>query len=190
MNSLQNFIRCEEFCAAHPSGRFLIQVNEETTEAEFKQFLADNPDYKLEYCAPALSSHALSRAALVGNVPLVRYILQKEEGKRLVNVGDEDGWTPLIFAAKGPKQTAHKVTELLLANGANPNIATNAFASYPGLVPENATPLYVAAEKARNLKLVRLLLSHGAVLHPPISEEVKTFLRRAYLELAKEKRAI
>ncbi len=48
----------------------------------------------------AMRRTALHYAVLSGRLDLVKYILEKEEGKTLANRGDCDGWTPLFWAVR------------------------------------------------------------------------------------------
>ncbi len=87
-------------------------------------------------------------AAATGQADRVRRLLSKDQS--LSNAFAPDGFTPLGLAAFfGSKEAV----EVLLARGANPNLASkNAF---------KAVPLQSAAVRGR-LEIARLLLDHGA----------------------------
>ena len=188
--SLSPYSVCTQFCIPHPEGDFLGKVNERTTPEEFDQLLTKYPTYKIDHCGPKTGTHALSRAATVGNVDLIYHIALRLNGKHLINIGSggnmwdqkPNGWTPLYFVMSGcHPERKYEAAEALLALGADPNISTTEH-GLDKTFPPYSTPLYLAAERG-NLRVAKLLLLNGAVANPPPSSKGKETLERAELEL-------
>lgn len=164
------------------AGYIVSKINAETTTDEFDSWCASTPGYKLEN-GGRMGFTALMAAAKEGNISLMTHIVNKG-GKDLLNQGTANGgWTPLTCAilsetARFKSANILLVVEKLIELGADINIATAELG--PDSIPGKATPLYLAAEKAKNLELVKSLMKKGAIDHPSIlGEEVET---RTYIE--------
>lgn len=187
----KQFTMCSEYCTPHHEGDMLMKINAYTTVEEFNKLLEKYPGYKIENCGYKLGTHALSRAAYVGNVKLIYHIVMNLKGKHLLNLGDGEGWTPLYFAGNCPDlKRSFEASKLLLSLGADPNIASNDDPSYPEIFPAQSTPLYLAIEKTRNLRLVKLLLLKNAVVNPALSPDGEVFLAHAKHELEEKSKKI
>jgi hypothetical protein len=193
MEPQRSFTVCTQFCISHSDGELLKDINEKTTVQEFDKLLARHPKYKIEYCGLSVYTHALSRAAAIGNTNLVYHIVKNLNGQHLLNLGSgrDEGWTPLYFAGNcsNPKR-GYKASKMLLALGADPNIASTPLSLSSSFFPGHSTPLYIAAEKTKNLPLVKLLLLHGAVVHPALSRAGEAVLARAKLELVEKSKRL
>ncbi|MES2272765.1 MAG: ankyrin repeat domain-containing protein [Chlamydiota bacterium] len=158
-----------------------IQLN--TTPQEFDTERKKYPNYQLTY-GGRIGWNALGSAADEGNVELVEHIVQIG-GKALIELGNFVGFTPLFCATRNNHYlTAKKLIEL----GANVNIGT--FRDSDGEkrnTLEGSTPLWAAAQEARNVALVRLLLKKGAVAEPALESEGLKILDQAQKEIANER---
>ena len=117
---------------------------------------------------------ALGRTAFQGNVALIHHIVQKG-GKDLLCLGNESGWTPLYCAANClSTEKGFLAAKALLSLGAEINTATflETFNQTEGGTPSMATPLWAAAVKTQNIKLVKLLLIHGGAIHPDTEQGI------------------
>lgn len=111
-------------------------------------------------------------AAQVFRLAVCKHIVEIG-GKHLLEIGTcTKGDTPLICAIKfltEPllQQNLYEIVKMLLDLGANPNMANAA----------GETPLWHALQsKNDNIRLLMLLLVHGAVANPPCTEEEETRL--------------
>jgi hypothetical protein len=189
---------CSEYCTTHHDGNAVMtQIKRETTVEEFNTLLQSYPEYKIEHSGTSAGTHALSKAAVEGNVNLVKHIVKKLNGQKLLNTGDSGhrfqksiGWTPLYLAGNcSNAELGYKISKILLEVGADPNISSNGN-SRDRYYPPFSTPLYRAIEKTKNLKLVKLLLLYGAVVNPALSSEGEVFLARAKLELSEKSKRL
>jgi ankyrin repeat protein len=142
---------------------FLIDMlpSDDAKEERWNQIRKNIRYRSLGFCGSGHGYNLLHAAAEFGQEDTVRYLLNLEEDSRLllaiddfVNVTDNDGNTPLHFAAKGRLE----VVKLLLVHGADPNIKTK----------QQKTPLIIATQ-ACSVEIVRLLLDHGA--NPAATDE-------------------
>jgi len=106
----------------------------------------------LEYGANAVKSDmtgALNEALLNGNFELVR-ILQEAGAKINVNIKDDNGITPLIYAVLFPNENQKLIVETLLAAGADVNAKDRKHCS-----------ALMYAEKTGNTQIVEMLQNAG-----------------------------
>jgi hypothetical protein len=165
------------------------KIKHNTTSQEFNALRRNNRQYKLEdggYCGWT----ALGAAAYKSNYPLVRHIIQIGN-KDLLERGNQAGWTPLFSAAIGSEnmEDSYLIAKELIRLGANPNIATIFWrdTNTQGEIPEDVTALWAAAEKTKNLKLVKLLLLYGAIIPPQLSSEGAQIISTAQEEIKQER---
>ena len=86
--NFQSYTVCTQFSVPHSEGFDLLRnINEQTTPNEFDKMLLECPTYKIENCGKGCGTHALSRAAIIGNVELIYHIALKLGGTGLINVG-------------------------------------------------------------------------------------------------------
>ncbi len=114
----------------------------------------------------ALRAEDLPAAAIVGDTDAVRRLLELGFA---IDTADAQGCTALLRAAGGGHRAA---TELLLARGANPQLAANT----------GATPLS-AAVSMRHVEVVERLLGAGASLEQRLPGEVTVLMLASALGL-------
>jgi Ankyrin repeats (3 copies) len=91
----------------------------------------------------------LHAAAFSGNFEVVRILIECDRAD--INATDRIGWTPLLWASRGPNFEDGSVLRLLLEHGADINLQNQI----------GWTPLHLASFNGA-LEVVRLLLEHGA----------------------------
>ena len=149
-------------------------ITSDTTPEAFDHVVKMDPNYQLSH-GGRCAWNALGKAAIEGNTPLIHHIVQKG-GKQLLPLGNFFGWTPLYCAANcEDKKKGFLAAKALLFLGANINTATctGCDDSNTGETPRLATPLWAAAVKTQNIKLVKLLLIHGGAIHPDTEEGIR-----------------
>lgn len=171
---------CEQFSLGENEYKvqdIMCSITPTSTVEEFQEKCRENRGFQLAE-GGRLGWHILGHAASKGNFKVVDYILQSM-GKATLNMGNRQGVTPLFsachFARDIPAtpQQIYRTVEVLFQHKADPNLATTTFLS------GRATPLWTAT-KARDVALVRLLLSHGAELGDcPLSSEDEELLEQA-----------
>lgn len=160
---------------------------------KFDKFCQERPKFKLEH-GGRCGWTALGMAAKKGHVKLIQHIV-KIGGEHLLNLGNDHGWTPLLCCVanfKEQQDLGFIAAQELIRLGADVNIATSGSSddSIKGEMPKKATPLWVAAEKAKNLRLVELLLQHGAVANPQLSDKAQKIVDLAKLRIEQEKQLL
>ncbi len=148
MGSLRSLMRreVEPVRPPIPSDEQLLEAIEsgdiEQTEILLKQ--GANPNAEREW-----SGSALGMAATNGNLKLVQLLISHGAN---VNYCDQEGLTPLHWAAFRDLEETCEISRFLLDCGARPN-ATD---------PDGRTPLMLAVAYKENVDLVKLLLERGA----------------------------
>ncbi|NGX62672.1 MAG: hypothetical protein KR126chlam6_00070 [Candidatus Anoxychlamydiales bacterium] len=141
----------------------LPNISKDTTPKAYDDLVARFPNFKVEKhnCFGFTTVHL---AARMGNILLLKHIVEIE-GKNLINMGTRYGLTSLLCASLCEDIAAGYLAAKELINlGADVNITT--IKSISSDFPSQVTPLWVAAVKTKNLKLIKLLLFNGAILHP------------------------
>lgn len=163
-------------------------ITKDTTSEAFNAKIAEYANYKLEN-GGFQGSNALGAAAMRGNFRLVTHIVHMG-GDRLLNLGNRMGMTPLYCAVFcEDKDNQMLAVQELINLGADVNIST----TYDYFISEvslnGSTPLWAAAEKTKNLVLVKLLLRNGAIKQPEndFSEEGKQIIKAAEYQIKNEK---
>lgn len=105
--------------------------------------------------------HALCLAAKQGNFSLINHIVSHYGAKILIQTANEQGWTPLHYAAcnKDNQEDAIKTVKLLVDLGASVDTTTTEKTDWneEGLIFEQGlTPIQIA-KKIGNLELVNFL---------------------------------
>lgn len=160
--------KCTHFSReSHPEACAVItSINKDTTPREFDQIVATMKihGYKLSY-GGIRGWNALGTAAYNGNVELIAHIVKKG-GEKLLDLGNRSGITPLLFAAQCKNhQDGYYAAKKLIELGADINLAAAENSSeYDVASTEGETPLEVALEKTKNLRLVKLLIKRGAII--------------------------
>ena len=97
-----------------------------------------------------LGRTALHWASVGGMLHVANHILS--DSKSLVNQGDVNGWTPLLWAARGTAlaSTQEKVLKLLLDSGANPCVKAN-------ILGRDWSPVKVARYHGQDHRVIELL---------------------------------
>jgi len=104
--------------------------------------------------------NVLGSAALKGNAQLVKHIV-KIGGENLLDLGNENGWTPLRCAAECEDiEGGYLAAKSLIDLGADPDLADI----------KGKTPLMTALKKT-NIKMIKLFLDNGALIPQHLSEE-------------------
>ncbi len=155
MNSINPYNLCtQEAYPMYPGANEVTNyICHNTSAKEFDEFCENYPEYQLSY-GGRLCWTALEKACDTGNVPLIRHIV-KIGGKELLSL--QGVQTPLHRAiACRDLLKRLKCVEELVNLGADVNLTHK---DSRGI---NATPLLSAARKPENLKIVKLLLRHGA----------------------------
>jgi len=170
MDNTQFRYNCRGFNSNAYSITNAIKTN--TTVDEFKAMIPKDYDIK---SGGRCGWNVLGTAASVGNVELVKYILETY-GKVLVDLGNEFGMTPLFCAAKGSicVNKRIEVAKVLLDNGAdiNAGMTYSCGSSDYGDSNEGDTPLFAAIRTRRNeikknsvsnnMPMVEFLINRGA----------------------------
>lgn len=181
-----------------PSQAIANEITPATTIEEFQEACKKNPSFSIKE-GGAHGSHILGCAAWMGNFKVVEHILTTL-GKETLNTGNNFGHTPLFLAcdsinhnldknAEAPS-LVYRTVEVLLRHGADPNIAS-AHPRRNGGIPAQATPLWVAVEKTKNIQVIQLLLSYGAELGScPLERASERLLGRAQGELKQYRREL
>jgi len=117
----------------------LASPDQIVTKKKVEQWLAAGADIDQE----------LSNAIIASDEDRVKFLIDKGAD---VNKQDSQGWTPLSNAAR---QRKAKIAELLLENGADPNIAS-----------DGTTPL-IAAVMRDSVPTINVLLKNGAKMEEP-----------------------
>ena len=163
------------------SYRITSSITKTTTPTEFDGWCRAHPEYQLQH-GGRCGWHALGCAAHHANLNLVQHLLNQPSASKLVNLGNNFGWTPLMCAVAElrwqhtrPVSDWLEIIHLLLKAGADPNLATSCWCgdSNHGDTPAGVTPLWMlrhatvsAAVKRSDdelLPVVNLLLAHGAL---------------------------
>lgn len=153
-------IDCEPYASA-----VIIKIEIDTTPEAFDQILAQYPDYRLSY-GGLQGWTALGKAALYGNTPLIHHIVRKG-GTHLLHLGDYVGRTPLHYSTHcQDREKGFLAAKALLSLGSNINTAPFSPTSDDNMT----TPLWYAAVRTQNLKLVKLLLIYGGAIHPDTAD--------------------
>lgn len=156
-------------CTNHGESSFydLSFITKQTTPQQFDEFVNSNPEYNLRMQGKSQIS-ALSEAAWVGNAALIHYIVAKG-GRELLNLGNKNGWTPLMHALYSDhlgNKSAFLGVKALVRLGADVNLATyqksfHTLRITEKAIPMGATPLWLAAQNS-NKQCAKLLLRRGA----------------------------
>jgi quinoprotein dehydrogenase-associated probable ABC transporter substrate-binding protein len=117
----------------------LASPDQIVTKKKVEQWLAAGADIDQE----------LSNAIIASDEDRVKFLIGKGAD---VNKQDSQGWTPLANAAR---QRKDKIAEILLENGANPNLSS-----------DGTTPL-IAAVMRDSVPTIDVLLKHGAKIEEP-----------------------
>lgn len=129
--------------------------------------------------------NALGIAAYEGNSELVGHIAKKAK-EEILNMGNDFGWTPLFCASLCTDvDCGYRAAQVLIDRGADINLATSQECDGCISAPSEATPLWAAVEKTKNVALIKLLLKNGAVANPELSSDGKALLD----QVKKESRA-
>lgn len=171
---------------SYEGGRCITSIHQ-TTPEEFEEMRANTPSYQLTDGARC-GYTTLAVAAMRGNIRLIEHVV-RTGGKELLELGDDFGATPLFVAIEENQTQAAKKLILL---GSNVNMATNLDCPKrkEQHVPPGATPLWAAAERAKSIALVKLLLRNGAVAEPALTAAGTAILARAEIEMEKEKKEL
>lgn len=160
-------------------------IKKNTTSEEFDKTIASIATYRLEN-GGRCGWNALGAASDRGNVRLINHIVAIG-GRHLLELGNCFGWTPLFCAVNSENpEDGYAAAKELIRLGANVNVATSMGCSdsQQGYTPYAATPLWAAAEKSKNPKLVKLLLRHRALLgDESVSNAAQAILNAARKEL-------
>ncbi len=142
--------------AAHNLDYLLLNKSVDTFASPIKNRIKSNekiqakqkkPDSSTNFSQLNLSKNMeLIKAAKIGDANEVNRLLSKGAD---INFKDEGGYTPLIEAVINEKES---VVKLLLEKGANPNSR-----SY-----EEDSSVLSYAYRVRNLRLLKMLITHGA----------------------------
>lgn len=162
-----SFRTCINFAPVHPEAiKVTTTITKDTTPAQFDESFDKTRNYRLHH-RDETGIHALAMAALQGNVCLVEHIVMLGGGE-LVNLGDQWGMTPLIYAALcADHEAGLAVSRKLINLGAEINLGTAQRKSEDSEIPVGATPLYIAsAEKTKNTALMTYLKSVGGISRP------------------------
>ncbi len=152
---------------------------------DFDQFVRMFPGYSFSHGGNC-GWTALGTAAYNGNPQLVRHIAGKGREK-ILNLGNKFGWTPLFCASLCTDVgCGYRAAQVLVELGADINLATSEECDGCISVPAEATPLWAAVEKTKNVALIKLLLKNKAVANPELSSDGKALLD----QVKKESRAV
>jgi ankyrin repeat protein len=107
-----------------PQGRTGLHLAAACGRLETLQYMLDQmPDLKRTIFDAKYKDtqgrNLLHHASCKGDLKVVGYLLQDLNGKAAINEPDNDGWTPLHWAAKSGRE---ELFDLLLAHGADPTI--------------------------------------------------------------------
>lgn len=167
---------------SYPAKQVLDSLDEKTTPEEFDKKMVEIPEYSLEQ-GGRLEWNALGKAAANGNVALVRHILTIGDAKKLINLGNYFGCTPLVLSLLHAKNSEQVVKELI-RSGANVNMAVSTpFGSDFKQIQRGDTALTIAAEHLKSHKLIKLLLKHGANTSINLSPEARQLVEKAEKEI-------
>jgi hypothetical protein len=164
-------------------------IKSTTKPHEFDNIIAGIPGYKLEN-GGRCGWNALGAAALKGNIELNCHIV-KIGGHHLLSLGNGNGWTPLYCAAYCENtEVGFLAAKELMRLGSDVNLATSCWSgdSLRGDTPRGATPLWVAAQKTKNLKVIKLLLKNGAIIPPKLDPQAQTLVDGVQKEIEDEKK--
>ena len=165
----------------------IASIQADTTTREFDAMRSSVDGYCLS-CSGNYYN-ALTKAATVGNVPLIDYIVQMWD-RDIVNIRDRGSNTPLYCAATTGQYEAVK---RLIFLGADVNAQL-----YSQKPPYHVrmTTLEAVAYAANNLAIAKLLLANKAIIRPqdPLNRDIRElnaqlFLLRAQREMQEEREA-
>lgn len=176
------FYKVNAFTFDKTLASFFSSIDEETTPEHFESLKKNYPGFTFKHVG-RYSNNMLELAIKYSNLPLFNHICDQPDGQTLINRITNNFRTPLLHATLCKDQTkSYLMAVRLLKLKANINAATSAEAvvsarPFMGYRPSNdrqvdyATPLWVAAERTDNQKLIRLFLDNGAIAYPSLSEE-------------------
>jgi hypothetical protein len=168
--------------------RIMRAIKKDTTPDQFDDIVKPFPSYKIEE-GGRCGWNALGRASVEGNPQLIHHIVQIG-GSHLLKIGNTFGWTPLYCAANcKDKEDGFLAAKELIRLGADLNLATSTCCgdTTSGDTPSGVTALWAAAEKTQNLKLIELLLMHGAASPPHLTEEKQEIITTLQKEISLER---
>jgi len=166
----------------------LISINARMTLEQFDD-LTDDPKYRLDQHERGWNAAGI--AAWRGNHRLVTHIVQKAPDT--LDLKDGAHMTPLFLACASDQISPalrFDTIATLLQLGADINCAAGGCKdSRPGYtIPTGATPLWAAAQTARSVECVALLLNKGAHLgNEPLPPEGQATLHQGH-DLLNQKR--
>lgn len=181
----KDYVNCSKiiFCMRSDNTDGVMEVNNfigqlKPTPKEFDDFCQTKPDYKLEQ-GNCWGVNALCVAAAQGDEELIKHIV-KIGGMHLVNLGSENGTTPLMYAAncKNP-QLGFKAARTLMDLGASINMAKSRLDDWG---PKEATAL-LCAIKMKNIPLIQLLICEGGVVRKELSNKKQNTVDEAMKKL-------
>lgn len=207
--------------AAHFRGRSEgIQTNQPSVKDVFRQITPSytidgfkaicklNPEYNFIYCN-GQGTNIFHVAAAKGNYKLILHLLDKGMGEiypsldelsklhrreirleDLVNYSDNGFRTPLYLCVQKCKDArmAYLTAKTLIDFGANVKLSGISC----GIYCKVKSPLWIAAEKTKNLPLIQLLILHGGIVHWPLTKNGKKNIKMAchLLHIQVQKRAL
>lgn len=180
-----NYTICTNYATSDQKSAYEVIkcIRHDTPPLQFDTVCQSQKEYQLIYSVKKW--HALNRAAHLHNIVLIWHIIDIG-GKELLGLGNEFGWTPLFCAIRGDsredKNLAFWTVKAIVDLGADVNLATSYSHKNDDeiLIPAKATPLWAAAELIKDLKTVRFLVKHGAVLNPTdISKTAERLISKA-----------
>lgn len=178
MNSI-DFNTCSQFSVIKEnsnSSQPIINIETNSTKAEFKAFQVKYPDYEF-HDAIFQDWNFLCLAAVKGNVELISYGVKKG-GNKLLSIGSGVfGWVPLFCAVncEDKKQAILSTAKLIeLGSPINVGTATKLNDDYPAF----ATPLWKAIHSGKK-EIAQLLLNYKGIILPetPLNEADNDFLK-------------
>jgi hypothetical protein len=124
--------------------------------------------------------------------PVMQPFDTSNNGKNIIDTADDFGHTALIsevsytFASLGERNIVSYLSsiEQILEAGADIDAETT---KQTVDIPSKVTALWMAAEKAEDIRVVTLLLRYGAKCPPTLSETGKKKLVQAYSELVQRR---
>jgi ankyrin repeat protein len=194
ITSAPSIKRCEHFAEYYEeAAAVLSKITSKLTPEEFDALCASNINYKLNHsstCNHGVKTRcwtALDLASVENNIPLIQHIVKKG-GNDLLNLGDDDGKTPLLTSL-----SIYNFTELDTSPSIKELIRLNADVNM--LSKFYLAPLWLAATAHKGLEVVKLLLKCGAIVDSDLGEikeigearkEIKEEIRKNTVEQCSE----